>query len=139
MKKTRLLTGLAALTLGAGMSLGAQEAPRQITPVEPYIPGITLKASDLMNYLLSYKTIDTDGDDNLDTIVAFYDPNMNYEPEIIATYKITSFMPNGNPVTEETAYTVFVDMNEDKIVEYILADTDGNGTLDTLVNPEAIR
>ncbi len=125
----KILTGLAALVI-------ASPASAQLTRIiEPYKEGLTFNVEENAPYLLGHAQADVNEDGRMDAIAAGYSKDGNDYAEAKAFFRIRYIQGNGMVNTEENAYFVTVDVDEDGQVDYILTDRDGDFVLETASNP----
>ena len=89
--------------------------------------------------LMGYNAIDLDNDGNYEFIAAKYDLNKDGKKDLLALYRVTRRKPNGNVMTKESAYALFIYKENKSVPDYILYDKDGNGTLESKVTLEEFK
>lgn len=125
----KILTGLAALVI-------ASPAGAQITRIiEPYKEGLTFNVEENVEYYLGHAQADVNDDGRMDAIAAGYSKDGNNYAEVKAFFRIRYIRGDGMVSTEENAYFVTVDVDEDGQVDYILLDRNRDGVLETVETP----
>jgi len=126
----KILTGLAALLISAS------PANAQLTRIiEPYKEGLTFNVEENAPYYLGHAQADLNNDGRSDAIAAGYSRDGNNYAEAKAFFRIRYIQGDGMVSTEEDAYFVTVDVDEDGRVDYILTDRDGDFVLETASDP----
>ena len=126
--KFKGLVGLAALAIASPLT-------GQIVLREPLVPGVTFHFEEFSPHYLGHSQADVNDDGRMDAIAAGYDFDGNNFAEAKAFYRTRWVNGNNTVNTEENAYFVTVDVDEDGQVDYILLDRDRDGTLESVEIP----
>ena len=90
-------------------------------------------------YLLGYKFADLDNDKIPESVLAKYDLNKNGKSDVTALYFIKYIDNKGHVVTNENAYGILIDKNEDGINDYGLIDKNKDGKLETKIKLKDVQ